>query len=529
MSSHVRQIAKNASIVGGATLLSRLLGFVRDVILASVLGAGPAADAFYVAYRLPNTLRRLFAEGSLTMAFVPVFSALRAEKGDEAAFAMTRSTLIWLLGTLSVITVLAIVLARPITLLIAPGFAEHPDQLELTVHLVRVVFPYIIQISVVALCMGALNSMGHFLTPALATSELNTAIIIGAGVAWFFGLDVPTALAWSVIVGGFGQVYLQYPAMKRFGFRVIGPWKLMDASVVKMGKLMLPTAFGAAIYQVNILLSTLMASFLPTGSISALYYADRLVQFPLGVFGAAVGTVALPSLAKLAAAGQTEDFGHTLNASLRLTLFICLPATAGLIALAHPMVAVLFGRGAFTPHAVEATALALVAYSVGLPAFACVRPLVSAFYALSDTTTPVRVGVLCLVLNIVSGFLLMLWLQHVGLALATSISSWANVLLLNRALNKKIGRWSGLTRPLLVNLGLSMIIGLLAWGTTAVNLTAVGLGKFGPYAAGNGLALALIAVWAGLYMALSVLFRVEEATMLLDFVKKRMRRRSAGA
>lgn len=526
MSTHVRQIAKNVSIVGGATLLSRVLGFGRDVILASVLGAGPAADAFYVAYRLPNTLRRLFAEGSLTMAFVPVFSKIREEQGDDAAFAMTRATLVWLLGILSVITVLAILLARPITLLIAPGFAANPDQLELTVHLVRVVFPYIIQISVVALCMGALNSMGHFLTPALATSELNTAIIIGAGVAWFFGLDVPTALAWSVIGGGFGQVYMQYPAMKRFGFRVRGPFKLKDEGVVKMARLMLPTAFGAAVYQVNILFSTLMASFLAAGSISALYYADRLVQFPLGVFGAAVGTVALPSLARLAAAGQREEFGHTLNASLRLTLFICLPATAGLIALAHPMVAVLFGRGAFTPQAVQATAMALVAYSVGLPAFASVRPLVSAFYAQSDTTTPVRVGVICLVLNIALGFLLMRWLGLVGLALATSLSSWANVLLLSRALNAKIGPWSSLARPLLINLGLSLIIGLLAWGTAAGNLAAVGLAPAG-FGAGNGLALVLILLWAAVYMALAAFLRVEEATMLLAFLKKRAVRRSS--
>lgn len=513
MTDHVKSIAKNASVVGAATLLSRVLGFFRDVIVASVLGAGPAADAFYVAYRLPNTLRRLFAEGSMTMAFVPVFSSLRQEKGDEAAFAMTRSALVWLLCILGVVTVLAILFARPLTMLIAPGFADNPEQMELTVQLVRIVFPYIIQISVVALCMGALNSMGHFLAPALATSELNTVIIIGCGVAWLFGLDVPHALAWSVLAGGMGQMYMQYPALKRFGFRWIGPWKFLDEGVVRMGKLMLPTVFGAAVYQLNIVVGTLLASFLAAGSISALYYADRLVQFPLGVFGAAIGTVALPSLARLSASGQMSEFKHTLSASMSLTLFICLPATAGLMALAHPMVVVLFGRGAFTPEAAQATSAALMAYAVGLPAFACVRPLVSAFYALHDTKTPVRAGFISVIANIALGATLMFPLDLVGLALATSLSSWLNVWLLGRALRAKVGPWAELSRTTGISAGLSLFIGVGAY-LTPVN---------------NYAALALIAVWAVAYMGMAVLLRVHEADMLMEFIKKRIARRRTPA
>ncbi|MFP5240589.1 MAG: murein biosynthesis integral membrane protein MurJ [Acidobacteriota bacterium] len=513
MSEHVKQIARDAGIVGGATLLSRVLGFFRDVIVAYVLGAGPAADAFYVAYRLPNTLRRLFAEGSMTMAFVPVFSRLRGEQGDEAAFAMTRSALVWLLMILGVVSVLAIVFARPLTMLIAPGFANNPDQMELTVHLVRIVFPYIIQISVVALCMGALNSMGHFLTPALATSELNTVIIAGAGVAWLFGLDVPTALAWSVIAGGFGQIYLQVPTLRRFGFRWFGPWSLKDAGVVRMGRLMLPTVFGAAIYQLNIVVGTLLASFLAAGSISALYYADRLVQFPLGVFGVAVGTVALPSLSRLAATREDGEFTRTLNASLRLTLFICLPATAGLIALATPLVDVLFGRGAFTPEAAQATSQALVAYCVGLPAFACVRPLVSAFYALHDTRTPVRAGFISVAANIALAAALMFPLAHTGLALATSLSSWLNVWLLWRALRTHLGDWAQMGRGVALSAALSLLIGLGAW------LTPVG-----KYAA-----LALIAFWAVAYLLLASALRVEEAKLLTGFVWRRLARRKKAA
>jgi putative peptidoglycan lipid II flippase len=513
MSAHVKKIAKDASIVGAATLLSRVLGFFRDVIVASVLGAGPAADAFYVAYRLPNTLRRLFAEGSMTMAFVPVFSDLREKKGDEAAFAMTRSALVWLVMILGAVTLLAIVFARPITLLIAPGFAGDASQMDLTVKLVRIVFPYIIEISIVALCMGALNSMGHFLAPALATSELNTILIIGCGVAWLFGLDVPHALAWSVLIGGLGQMYMQYPAMKRFGFSWFGPWKLKDEGVIRMARLMLPTVFGAAVYQLNIVVGTLLASFLASGSISALYYADRLVQFPLGVFGAAVGTVALPSLARLASAGHMDEFRHTLAASLRLTLFICLPATAGLIALAAPMVAVLFGRGAFTAEAQQATSTALIAYAVGLPAFACVRPLVSAFYALHDTRTPVRAGFISMLANIALAVALMFPLKHVGLALATSLSSWLNVWLLGRALHARAGKWASFGRTTPVSMALSLLIGLGAWLLPLNNYAS----------------LAMIAVWAVVYMALAALFKVEEAALLLDYARRKILKRGKPA
>jgi putative peptidoglycan lipid II flippase len=510
MSHHVRQIAKDASIVGGATLLSRILGFFRDMILAYVLGAGISADAFYVAYRLPNMMRRLFAEGSMTMAFVPVFSRLREEVGDEKAFAMPRSAMVWLLIILGVLTTLAIVFARPLTRLITPGFADNPALFELTVELTRIVFPYIIEISAVALCMGVLNSYGHFLAPALATSELNTIIILGAGVAWLFHLDVAHTLAWSVVIGGLGQVFMQQPQMKKFGFSWRGPWSLRDKGVARMGLLMLPTAFGAAVYQFNIVIGTLLASYLPTGSISYLYYADRLVQFPLGVFGVAVGTVALPGLSKLASSGKIEEFTATLNASLRLTLFICLPAAAGLIALADPMVRVLFGRGAFGEHAIAATAGALVAYGVGLPAFACVRPLYSAYFALSDTRTPAVTAAVCLVVYVIAGLALMGSTGHVGLALATSISSWVNVAVLGVVLRRKLGgTWF---RP-----GRTTFIG---------TVLSVGVG-FGAYATAERpvLSLLLIAGWAVAYMGVASLLRVEEARMLTDFVRRRLGRK----
>ncbi len=515
MNEHARQIAKDVSIVSGATLASRVLGFVRDMILAYVLGAGMYADAFYVAQRLPNMLRRLFAEGSMTMAFVPVFSRLREERGDQAAFAMARSTMVWLLIILSVLTAAAMVFADPLTRLIAPGFVAKPELFALTVDLVRIVFPYIIQISAVALCMGVLNSMGHFLAPALATSELNTAIILGAGVAWLFGLDPAYALAWSILVGGFGQWSMQQPWLHKFGMRWRGPWRLRDPAVIKMARLMVPTAFGAAVYQINILLGTFLASFLPVGSVSFLYYADRLVQFPLGVFGVAIGTVALPSLARLAMAERMEEFTTTLSASMRLTLFISLPSTAGLIALALPMVTVLFGRGAFSPEAAKATSAALVAYSVGLPAFACVRPLFSAFYALSDTKTPAWTAAVCLVAYAATGYALMGPMGHVGLALATSVSSWLNVLILGVVLRRKIGPWMPLDKTLVVGTALSLGIGLAASALSDYPVAS----------------LIAIAPLAAAYMAVSALLGVEEARMLAGFaarlVPRRFRKKSS--
>jgi len=509
MSQNVRQIAKDASIVGGATLLSRILGFFRDMILAYVLGAGISADAFYVAYRLPNMMRRLFAEGSMTMAFVPVFSRLREEEGDARAFAMPRSALVWLLLILGVLTALAILFARPLTRLITPGFVDNPPLFDLTVDLTRIVFPYIIEISVVALCMGVLNSFGHFLTPALATSELNTLIIVGAGVAYVFHLDVAHTLAWAVVIGGLGQVFMQQPPLKKFGFSWRGPWTMKDKGVAKMGLLMLPTAFGAAVYQLNIVIGTLLASYLPTGSISYLYYADRLVQFPLGVFGVAVGTVALPSLSKLASADKLDAFTETLNDSLRLTLFICLPAAAGLIALADPMVRVLFGRGAFGAHAISATSGALIAYGVGLPAFACVRPLYAAYFALSDTRTPAITAAVCLVVYVIAGFALMGPTGHVGLALATSISSWVNVAVLGVILRKKLGgAWFAPGRTTAVSVLLSCGVGIGAFATAGH-----------PY-----VSLLLIVGWGVAYMAAASLLHVEEARMLTDFAWRRIQR-----
>ncbi|HKI80836.1 MAG TPA: murein biosynthesis integral membrane protein MurJ, partial [Pseudodesulfovibrio sp.] len=345
MSDHGRRIARNAAVVAGATLVSRILGFVRDIIVAFALGAGLFADAFFVAFRIPNLLRRLFGEGSLTMAFIPIYSRLMEEEGEEAARAMARSAAAWLAAVLIGITVIVELLAQPLTMAIAPGFLDNHAQFAVTVDLVRICFPYVVLICGVALCMGILNSRNHFLAPALAPVALNVSLIGSALFGYFAGYNVAYCMAYGVLVGGAAQWLLQQPFLVRTGFSWHGPWSWRNKGVARMGMLMLPTVFGAAVYQLNILLGTLLASFLPVGSVSYLYYADRLVQFPLGVFGIAISTAALPSLSRLAAKGEMAEYDEALSASLGLTLFISLPAAAGLIGLAGPVIGLLFERG----------------------------------------------------------------------------------------------------------------------------------------------------------------------------------------
>ncbi len=491
-------IVRKASIVAGATLISRILGFVRDLIIAFTLGAGPLADAFFVAFRLPNLLRRLFAEGSLTMAFIPVFTKIRNTQGREEAFILARSVQVWLIIIVGIITILAVIFAAPLTALIAPGFKASPEIFETTVTLVRICFPYILFISSVALCMGILNSMNHFFAPAIAPALMNLTLAAFALAAYYLGYSVALYLAAGVFLSGLLQWAFQYPFLKKVGFSWKGAWSLKHPGVFRIGGLMLPSVFGAAVYQLNILIGTVLASFLAAGSISYLYYADRLVQFPLGVFAVAISTVALPSLSLMAGARDMPGFKRTLSTSLSLTLFIALPSTAGLIGLSHPLIEVIFGRGEFTHTDVQATSLALIGYAVGLPAFSCVRPLVSAFYALEDTRTPVIIAGASLFVNICLGILLMQKLDHLGLALAASISSWANVILLGMVLSKKTGPWLSHQKSLWKMAGISCIL-----------LLAVKFLSVSPWTA-----VIMIPLWAMLYLVMALGLKLPEAFMI---------------
>lgn len=513
------RVLRAAGVVGAATLLSRILGFVRDMVIAAFFGVSTAADAFFVAFRIPNLMRRLLAEGSLSMAFVPVFNAEMACNGREEAFAFARSAFRILALLLLVLTFVGVLAAPLIVQVIAPGFADTPDKMALTVWLTRITFPYVFFICLVALAMGMLNSLGHFAVPALSPVVLNLAMILSV---WLLASRIHpavTALSIGVLGGGLFQLLMQLPVLWRKGFRFRGKAPWLHSGVRQVGKLMLPTIFGAAVYQLSIVIGTLLASFLEAGSVSYLYYADRLVQFPLAIFGISAATAVLPTLSRQAASGRMEDLKDTFGEALRWMLFINLPAMAGLLALAHPMVALLFQRGAFDAASVAGTATALMYYSVGLWAFACVRIVVSVFYAMQDTRTPVLVGSLSLGAGILFSLILMFPLSYGGLALATSLGSMVNFALLAWLLSRKIpGLFSGgIVRSILCSLINAVLMGLTVRGLDLFLASRLGEGSLW-----LGLrVLAGILLGAGLYGAGAFLLKSPELNMALRWIRRR--------
>jgi putative peptidoglycan lipid II flippase len=432
------RVTRAAGIVGAATLVSRVLGLVRDVLVAYFIGAGFYSDAFFTAFRIPNLLRRLFAEGSLTVSFVPVFVEYLAAGNRRAALDMARSAFRLLALVLMAATVIGILCAPLLVRLIAPGFVDVPGKFALTVTLTRIVFPYIIFIGLVALSMGVLNGVGHFAAPALAPALLNVGII-ACLVAFSARFSSPVfALAGGVLVGGALQLALQVPVLMKNGVSLWRRAPLYHPGLKTVAVRMLPAMLGAAVYQINIVIGNLLASLLPEGSISYLYYADRLVQFPLGLFGIATATAVLPSLSKQAARGQNEQLADTFAYAMKLVSFITLPAMAGLIVLRRPIIMLIFERGAFDLESVRLTASALLYYSIGLWAFSAVRIVVSVFYALQDTATPVKMAVISIGFNLAAAVVLMRPMGHGGLALATSLASMVNLALLTVCLQKKL-------------------------------------------------------------------------------------------
>lgn len=462
------RVTNAAGIVGSATLLSRIFGFLRDVVIAGYFGAGLGSDAFFVAFRIPNLLRRLFAEGSLSIAFIPVFTEYLTNKGKDEAFKLAGSAILLLSIILTILALVGILLSPLIVRIIAPGFAGSPEKLSLTITLTRIMFPYIFFIGMVALCMGILNVLGHFAAPALAPVFLNLAMI---GGVFFISphLSEPiTGLAIGVIIGGILQLLLQIPFIIRKGVFFWKKTRIYHAGLKKVGLLMLPTIFGAAVYQINILVGTLLASLLPEGSVSYLYYADRLVQFPLGIFAIAMATAVLPSLSRQAAAedftGVRETFAHAMN----LVFFITIPSMVGLIILREPIISLLFKRGAFDAETTRLTAVALLYYGMGLWAFSAVRIVVSTFYALQDTKTPVRMAVVSVIANIILGVLLMGPMGHGGLALSTSLASMLNLVLLIRALRVTLGslELKSIKESVCKTLVSSVMMGAVVWAVS---------------------------------------------------------------
>ncbi|MCB1661961.1 MAG: murein biosynthesis integral membrane protein MurJ [Pseudomonadales bacterium] len=421
---------KSTGVVGSYTMLSRILGLLRDVVIANFIGASASADAFFVAFKIPNFLRRLFAEGAFAQAFVPVLSEYKTQREHRAVKDLVDHVAGTLGLTLALLTGIAVVAAPVIALVFAPGFIQYEEKFALTTDLLRITFPYLFFISLTAFGGSILNSYGRFGVPAFTPVLLNIALICAA-LFLAPNLKEPVmALGWGVLIAGVAQLLFQLPFLAQLHLSPRPRINRQHEGVKKILILMLPAIFGVSVSQINLLLDTLLASFLQTGSVSWLYYSDRLVELPLGVFGIAIATVILPSLSRLHSSQSTEKFIQTLDWALRSVCLIGVPAALALFILAEPLIITLFQYGAMTERDVAMAAMSLRAYSFGLFAFMLIKVLAPGYFSRQDTKTPVRIAIWAMVTNMVLNLILVWPLQHAGLALATSLSSFLNAGLL---------------------------------------------------------------------------------------------------
>ncbi len=505
-----RGLALKASIVSGMTLVSRILGVVRDIVFARYFGPGILLDAFLVAQRIPNMLRRFFAEGAFSAGFVPVMARYR-ENHSEAEAREYIDAMAGTFGvTLFVVTLIGVIASPLLVIAVAPGFIGDGGDFDLAALMLRFTFPYLLFISLTAFAGGVLNTYGKFGVPAFTPVILNV-VLIAAAILVSPYLDEPImALAYAIFVAGVLQLLFQLPALARIKVFPRPKWRPGNKGVQRAFKLMLPAIFGSSVAQINVLISGIVASLLPVGSISYLYFSDRLMEFPLGLFGIALATVTLPYLSRLWANDHKDTFAHTLDWSMKLAVLIAVPAALGLILLASPFVTTLFYGDAFGSDKVAMTVIALQAYAVGLVGFSFVKVLVPAFFAREDTRTPVRIGIVSLVVNLALGISLAWYLTqagyagpHVGLAAATSAAAIINALLLYRGLHKagviRHGRGWGLLllRVLCANAAMCAVLTVFdrssSWWFEVANLQRVGWLML-TVAAGGGVYFLVLAV-----------------------------------
>lgn len=520
-----QSVVKAAGLIGSATFLSRILGFIRDIVLARLFGATPAADAFFIAYRIPNLLRELFAEGSMSSAFIPVFTEYRTRRSDRDAWELASAVFTTLLTLVTLITILGIVAAPAIVWVLAPGFHESAEKLSTATVLTRVMFPYLVFISLASLAMGILNSMRAFAAPALSPVFFNLFVIACALFVSPLLPDPIVGVAIGVVAGGAAQFAMQLPGLAfrkmLFGFR----FQPGHPGVRQIGVLMVPTLVGLSVTQVNITIGTMLASYFEGGP-TYLFYGMRLVQFPLGIFGVALATAILPTLATQAAAGAVEELRRTLGFGLRMILFIIIPAMLGLMLLCGPIVHLFFEHGSFTADDTHGTAAAVFYYALGLWAFAGVRIIVAAFYAVQDTKTPALAAVSAVACNLILSLILMGPLGHGGLALATALAAMVNISILVAVLNTRLGGvdWGSVGRSAVrvgvaavpVVLACVWVEGLAVWGRAdewiakAVMLTVgIGLSVTG-------------------YVGIHALLRSEELEVLWGMLKEKLWRGARG-
>ncbi len=494
--------------VGGWTMASRVLGFARDILIASRLGAGPVADAFFVALKLPNLFRRLFGEGAFNAAFIPAFAGALVKEGRAAAQDLAERMATLMALWLGLLTVLGFIFMPQLLALLAPGFVSRPDKFDLAVELTRITFGYLPLICLTALISGVLNALDRFAAAAAAPVFFNL-LLMAALVGLSPHVATPGhALAWGLLASGFVQLGMVWLAARHagmvLGFRTPG----LTPPVRHVLRRMVPGVLGAGVTQINLAVDVVIASLLPSGAVSYLYYADRVAQLPLGVVGAALGTALLPLLARQVRSGQPLSAHRSMNRAVELALLLGLPSAAGLAAASGPIIAALFQRGAFDEAAAAASAAALVAYAFGLPAFLLVKVFAPGFFARGDTTTPVKVGLFTVALNLGLNLLFMGPLGHVGVALATSCAAWANAGLLAWLL----GRRGDFVADRRARERLPRILAAAA----LMGLVVAGLA----WALGSGASSGLRALHAAVLVAAGAGVFVAAGTMLRGFVPK---------
>ena len=430
-------LLRSSGVTGSMTMISRVLGLARDVTIARLFGVTDGVDAFFLANKIPNFMRRLFAEGAFNQAFVPVLSEYRTKRGHAEVRELVNAVAASLGGLLALITVLVVAAAPLLATVVAYGFLDEPDKFATFVSMFRITFPYLLLISMTAMCGAVLNSYGYFAGPAITPAMLNLSLI-GCSFALAPWLNEPAlALAWGVLIAGVAQLLFQLPFLAHIRLLPVPKPSRGHEGVARIKRLMLPALFGVSVSQINLLLDTVIASLLVTGSVSWLYYSDRLMEFPLGTFGIAIAIVVLPSLSRKHASESMDEFSATLDWAFRLVCLIAVPATLALILIAEPLLVTLFQNDNFTDFDVERSAASLKAYALGLLAFMAVKIFAPGFYARQNTATPVRIGVIAMSVNMVLnvGFYLA-GFAHVGLALATSMAAVVNAGLLLRGLRR---------------------------------------------------------------------------------------------
>jgi len=508
---------RNIVTIGGWTFASRILGFVRDMLIAAFLGAGPVADAFFLALRLPNMFRRLFGEGAFNAAFVPAFTAALTLDGPAKARLLAERMATLMTLWLSLLVVMGMVFMPQLMSVLTPGLLDEPFRFELVVELSRITFPYLLFICLTALVSGVLNAADKFALAAGAPLLFNLCAIVSLFALTPFVATPAHALAWGTMASGVMQLAVVVWAAHKagLGFRLISFPKLTE-DTRQVIRRMVPGVLGASVTQLNLAVDMFIASWLPAGAISYLNYADRLAQLPLGVVGAAMSTALLPVLSRQLRGGKALSAHRSINRGIELSLALTLPAAVALIVTAQPMLTVLFQRGEFTADKVAATAPALAAYALGLPAYVLIKSLAPGFFARGDTGTPVKIGIATVAFNLCLNLVLTPQLQHVGIALATALSSWANAGLLALILSRR-GHWvadRALRRNAWRLLAAALAMGAVLWGLDQILFPAAGLWRF----VALGVLVAVgIASYFGATLALG-------AFDLREFLRKRKRR-----